>query len=53
MRKPLDNTIVSLGLPLLLLSLTGWIACRVLMWVAEGAPSLAVGIRLLYRTFCF
>jgi hypothetical protein len=53
MRKPLDKTIVSLGLPLLLLSLTGWIACRAVMWIEQGAPGIAGGVRLLYHTFCF
>ncbi|HYO90397.1 MAG TPA: hypothetical protein VEQ40_02130 [Pyrinomonadaceae bacterium] len=53
MRKPVDNVILSLGLPLLLLGLTSWIACRVLMWIESTAPSLAGGIRLLYHTVGF
>ncbi|HEX8492070.1 MAG TPA: hypothetical protein VF658_04455 [Pyrinomonadaceae bacterium] len=50
MRKPADNVFLSLCLPVLLLGLTSWIACRVLMWVELTAPSLAGGIRLLYHT---
>jgi hypothetical protein len=53
MRKPADSVILSLCLPLLLLGLTSWIACQVLMWVESTVPSLVGGIRLLYHTVGF
>lgn len=53
MRKPDDGSILTLCWPFLLLGLTSWIACRVLMWIESTAPSLAGGIRLLYHTVWF
>ena len=53
MRKPHDNAILSLCVPLLLLGLTSWIVCQIVMWIEPTAPGLAGGIRLLYHAVRF
>lgn len=53
MKKPNDDSPLSLCLPILLVILTGWITSEVVTWLESVSQILGGGIRMLYTTQWF